>query len=118
MRELLSVAEGRHQARLRAEELRRAQAGERKRREPTLARAKYLDSIEGQEAALWQRIDALAGARRAAEYDQAVQLLVDLRDLSARGNQTAAFATRLSELRERRPRKPSFLERLDRVGLG
>jgi hypothetical protein len=46
-----------------------------------------------------------------------VQLLVDLRELSDRDGRAASFRQQLVELRARHARKPSLLERLDRVDL-
>jgi hypothetical protein len=51
------------------------------------------------------------------EYDTAVQLLVDLRDLGEREGSTAPFRQRLAELRTVHARKPSLLERLELAGL-
>ena len=52
-----------------------------------------------------------------SEY-QAVRLLKDLHDPGVRSGQSTAFDARLSQLRERHPRKPSLLSRLDQAGLG
>jgi hypothetical protein len=46
-----------------------------------------------------------------------VKLLSDLRDLGERDGQQAYFQRRLAQLREQHQRKPSFIARLDKVGL-
>jgi hypothetical protein len=51
-------------------------------------------------------------------YDQAVQHLVDLRDLAVRKGAEADFSRRLALLRETHSRKPSFIRRLQDKGLG
>ena len=56
--------------------------------------------------------------KKPREYDAAVQLLVDLRDLHEREGQTPRFSLHLQELRTQHAKKPSLLERLDVVGLG
>ena len=55
--------------------------------------------------------------KRPTDYDQAVQLLRDLHDLSRRAGWTETFAERLGSLRERHAKKVSLLERLERAGL-
>ena len=51
------------------------------------------------------------------EYDTAVQLLVDLRELGERDGDSGLFQQRLAELRAMHARKPSLLERLNLAGL-
>jgi hypothetical protein len=94
----------------------RAQA-ERARQEgeAARARAKHLDSLAGKEPALWRRIEELVATKKPRAYDEAVALLVDLRDLAARGD-GSSFRRRVEGLRAAHASKRSFLERLDRVG--
>jgi hypothetical protein len=115
--QLLAAAEQRAETRRRKAAERAAQERARREREQAAARARYLDGLAGREPDLWQRVDALIEMKRPAEYDQAVQLLKDLRDLGARSGQGSAFEARLSQLRERHARKPSLLSRLDQAGL-
>jgi len=82
-----------------------------------IARAKYLAELAPREADVWQEVEALIGAMRAAEYDRAVQLLVDLRDLAARAGRAESFGARLRELRLRYPTRSALLRRLDQAGL-
>jgi hypothetical protein len=49
-------------------------------------------------------------------YDQAVKILVDLRDLAARGK-SGDFGLRIETLRQAQAKKPSFIERLRKTGL-
>jgi uncharacterized Zn finger protein len=51
------------------------------------------------------------------EYDRAVQILADLRDLAARGNTNREFAARLAALREEYAKRRSLIDRLDKAGL-
>jgi hypothetical protein len=55
--------------------------------------------------------------KRAKEYDEATQLLIDLREISVPRGTTEAFCTRLQALRLRHATKRSFLDRLDRAAL-
>lgn len=87
------------------------------RRRPPPRAAAYLDGIAGQEELLWGQVETLVGFKRAKEYDQALQILLDLRDLSARAAQPEMFAARLPALRARHATKTSLIGRLDRAGL-
>ena len=68
--------------------------------------------------AAWAQVDILIESKRPTEYDAAVALLGDLRDLAVRDAGGPAFARRLRRLREQHARKPSLLDRLDRAQLG
>ncbi|PZR88082.1 MAG: hypothetical protein DLM67_21125 [Candidatus Nephthysia bennettiae] len=109
-------------AQVRAAEQRRAQAEAaarvkaRREREVAAARATYLDSIAGKEAALWTRVDELIATRQPRAYDEATKLLVDLHELSRRGDGTE-FRRRLEALRAEHARKPLLIGRLDRRSL-
>jgi hypothetical protein len=116
--QLLAAARQRAEERQRREAEHAALEHARKQREAEAARSRHLDRLAGQEPALRQQVDALIATKRPTEYDQAVTLLEDLRDLAAHAGQTAAFAAHLDELRAEHARKPSFIQRLDRAKLG
>ncbi len=115
--ELLSAAEERAELRRRQEVERKAVEQARRERDQAAARARHLDSLVGREEELWRQGEALVEAKRPREYDQAVQLLKNLRDLSARQESADAFAARVGRLRDRYAKRPSLLERLDHAGL-
>ncbi|MFI2709295.1 hypothetical protein ACH495_04075 [Micromonospora sp. NPDC018662] len=115
--ELLATA-----AKLRAERGRRdADQRERERvrreRAAAAARQRHLDTLAVDQTAAWQRVDELIATKKPREYDLAVQLLVDLRDLGERDGDSSSFRHRLAELRAVHARKPSLLERLNLAGL-
>jgi hypothetical protein len=56
--------------------------------------------------------------KRPNDYDRAVALLVDLRDLAARSGRAQATAERTREIRLRHMNKPSLLQRLRDKKLG
>lgn len=89
------------------------QASEKQARE----RAGHLDSLEGKEENLWRHANDLVSTKRQSEYDEAVTLIKDLRDLARRSDNAITFADRLSELRIRHKGKVSFINRLNRAGL-
>lgn len=88
----------------------------RRDREAAIARSKYLDRLAGKELAIWKQVESLVGTKQPKSYDQAVSLLVDLRDLAAR-NGGADFRRRVEELRATHARKPSFFDRLRKARL-
>ena len=114
---LLAAAKARARARRRAQAEREARERARRQEEQARARAAYLDALIGRETELWHQVAALIETKRPQDYDRAVQLLVDLRDLAARSRQAPAFQASLDELRARHAKKPSLLARLDRAGL-
>lgn len=115
--ELLSKGEEQAAARRQQEAERQAAGQARREREQAIARAKHLDRLAGREEELWLQVEALVETKRPKEYDQAVHLLQDLRDLSDRQHLADGFAARLGQLRERCAKRPSLLARLDREGL-
>ena len=116
--QLLAAAEERRAARKRVETARLAEERARRDREQAANRAAHLAELEGREPELWRRTESLVETKLPAEYDRAIQTLVDLRDLAARTGTTDGFAARLRELRARHARKTSFIQKLDRAKLG
>ncbi|SBT54291.1 hypothetical protein [Micromonospora narathiwatensis] len=115
--ELLATA-----AELRAQRKRRdAEQRERDRirreRSAAAARQRHLDALAVDQPAAWQRVDDLIATKKPREYDTAVQLIVDLRDLAEGDGDSTSFRHRLAELRAVHARKPSLLERLNLAGL-
>jgi hypothetical protein len=70
---------------------------------------------EGEQA--WQRVNAIIDMKKIREYDTAVELLRDLRDLSQRDDDPDTFHKRLHLLRQQYAGRPGLLQRLDRTGL-
>lgn len=114
---LLLATEERIEARRREEARRAAEAEARRARAAAAARVAYLNDLATRQEAAWRQVDALAEVKRGKEYDQAAQLLIDLRDLSVRDGTTDAFRERVRAVRLRHGRKPAFIERLDRAAL-
>jgi hypothetical protein len=115
--ELLAAAGSIRTGRERRDAERREQDRIRRERSAAAARQRHLDTLAVDQSAAWQRVEELVATTKPREYDTAVQLLVDLRDLAERDGGTAAYRQRLAELRTAHARKPSLLERLNVVGL-
>jgi hypothetical protein len=93
---------------------RAAREDERRKRETAVARAKQLDKLVGQEAALWRRVESLIATKLPKRYDQALEVLTDLRDLASRSD-GADFLMRLESLRAAHARKPTLIARLHKL---
>jgi hypothetical protein len=115
--QLLAAAQGRHEhrARVAAKALERQQA--KAQREAAAARQRRLDGLAREGERVWQRITTLVDAKKVKEYDAAVALLCDLRDLNDRDDSRDVFTVRLRELRQHYSNRPALLERLDRASL-
>lgn len=117
VRELLAAAREQAAARRRIAAREAAREEARHAREAARARARHLDGLAGQEARLWEEVERLIAVTQPKEYDRAIEILIDLRDLAARGEEKPRFAARVEALRVRHARKPSFIERMRKAGL-
>ncbi|MET8367517.1 hypothetical protein ABZU53_28730 [Micromonospora sp. NPDC005194] len=115
--ELLATAADLRAERERRDAEQRERDWARRERSAAAARQRHLDALAVDQPAAWQRVDELIATKKPREYDTAVQLLVDLRDLGDRDGASASFRNRLAELRAVHARKPSLLERLNLAGL-
>ena len=82
-----------------------------------MARVNYLKSLAGREDSIWKKVDELIDSKQPAKYDEAVKLLVDLRDLNKKNGKENAFNKKLKTICENHRRKSTFLNRLKIVGL-
>jgi hypothetical protein len=114
---LLRAAEEHAEERRRIAESKAAEAKARREREAAIARARYLKEIAGREPKLWNEVASLIASRQPKSYDQAVKLLVDLRDLAASKNDSATFESRLRALEELHARKGNLLKRMKKARL-
>ena len=110
----LAEARSRKRAQIAAEKAAREKA--KRANEAAAARARHLDLLAGSEPRLWLKVADLVTTRLPKEYDQAVCLLLDLRDLAARSD-PAAFQSQLDQFRTAQARKPSLIARLKDAGL-
>ena len=114
--ELLRASEQAADERARMAAEKAAKEREQRERAAACARAKHLDQLAGREPTLWAKVESLIATKLPKSYDQAVELLVDLRDLAARRD-SADFGRRIEALRIAHVRKPTFIDRMRRVGL-
>ncbi len=101
-----------------AKEQKAATAWARREREQAESRAKYLDDLGRREPATWREVDELIATKRPNDYDRAITLLVDLRDLAERSGRTAEADARIRALRQQHRSKTSLLRRFNDKRLG
>jgi hypothetical protein len=101
-------------ARLAAE--RAAQEKTKRDRLAVVARAAHLSQMAGKETTLWSKVESLIAVKQPKSYDQAVELLKDLRELAARKDDSG-FQREIEKLRIRHGGKRSLIERFDKAGL-
>lgn len=114
--DLLQAAEEYAEDRSRIEAERRVKERARREREAAIAREKHLNKLTGREPKLRAEIDSLIATRQPKNYDLAVKLLVDLRDLDLR-SKGGDFQQSLDSVRNTNARKPALIKRLNKAGL-
>ena len=114
---LLDAAERHRGEREQRAALERRREQEERERVAAAARNRRLDTLAGEGERPWRQVAELIDTKKVSQYDAAVTLLSDLRDLAARDGDPVTFATRLRELRTRYAGRPGLLQRLDRAGL-
>ncbi len=62
-------------------------------------------------------VDGYINSKQPTKYDEAVKLLVDLRDLNKKTGKEKAFNKKLKTICENHYRKMAFLNRLHKAGL-
>jgi hypothetical protein len=89
---------------------------EREARELAAKTKKRLDSLLARLPEPWDQVESLMNTKKVNEYDLAVKLLVELRELANRGD-IADFDQRVADFRSRHSTKRALLERMNRAGL-
>lgn len=94
-------------------------AAERAQRERAAAEARdqRLVRLAKREAEAWRKVDALIATRQPGKYDEAVALLLDLREISVRKGREAKVEAKLHNLLEAHARKSTLVDRLRKAGL-
>jgi hypothetical protein len=87
-------------------------------RERAKSRTKQLDNLARRESAAWTEVEVLIASKKPKDYDLAVSLLVDLRDLAKRSGRLAETEARIREIRQQHGNKPSLIKRFDDKNLG
>lgn len=114
---LLDAARARAAEREQLAAAQRASRAAAREKAAAAARSRHLDALAAEGEAAWERVDTLIRATKPKEYDQAVSLLTDLRDLAARQDRRRDAEHRIRQIRATYPNRPALLQRLDRAGL-
>ncbi|MFB3906366.1 MAG: hypothetical protein ACE15E_23220 [Acidobacteriota bacterium] len=114
--ELLQAADRLTEERRREQARKAAQARALEQQEEARKRKQHLDALTGREEELCARVHELVAIRQAKPYAEAVNLLVDLRDLAKRAS-SSDFSIRLTAFRTTHSNKPALLARLLEAGL-
>ncbi len=115
--DLLRLVHARVEERTRLLEAKRAAEAARRKAEDEANRSRYLDQLGKREEGNWNRIAAHIQKRQPNEYDKAITLLIDLRDLALRQGRVDAFQSALGELRQEHAAKESLQRRLTKAKL-
>lgn len=99
-----------------ADRLRQAE-DRRQKAEAEARRIKDLQDFAPRATQVWRDVQALIEEKKARPYDEAVALLVKLRDLAVFQDRLAEFEARLSSLQTQYAGRPAFQERLRKAGL-
>lgn len=114
--QLLRESENVKQTRIQFEAKKAAAELAERERLQRIAREKRLNEIMGREEEIWNQIEVLASEKKAKSYDQAIELLIDLRDLAQREKSTG-FSIRFNTLKQRHSAKSSFIQRLRNISV-
>jgi hypothetical protein len=115
--QLVAAADAVAAERSRAEAARRAAERERQAREAAAAREERLAKLAQRQDHAWLEVETMIATKQQAEYERAVDLLKDLRDVAARGGTESQFAAKIRGIYDRHAKKSSFLNRLQTAGL-
>ena len=92
-------------------------AEKRQQQEAEAKRIQELKALAKREAQVWQQVESLIQKAQSKPYDEAVQLLVKLRDLAEYQNQFPAFQQRLNQIYEQYSNRSGLKRRLQELGL-
>ena len=103
------------------EERRRKAAAEarqqaERQRQAAAQRQQYLASLATREAQVWQEVSALLSTTQPKNYQEAVKLLGDLRDVASDRGALPQWEAHLTEFRQRYARKSSLMQRFNHAG--
>lgn len=115
--ELLEAAEEIAEERRRKEAARLAAEREQRERQEAEARKRHLADLARREPGVWRQVDELIATKQPGRYDEAVKLLLDLRELGRNQGRADEIEARLQRLFDEHARKPSLIERLKKAGL-
>jgi len=115
--ELIRAGDEYREKRLEAAAKKAAEEKARREAEKAARREKHLDTIASRETETWLRVDDLIATKQPGRYDEAMCLLIDLRDVANRKGKIKEFMAQITLLRNQHEKKPSLLKRIEKAGL-
>jgi hypothetical protein len=115
--ELLEAAASRTEQRHRQEVAHAAREKARREKEEAKRRERYLTDLATRATEAWSEVGELIATKQPAKYDEAVSLLVDLRDVCIRHGRLHEATTRIARLTEEHAKKSGLLNRLRQSSL-
>ncbi|MCY3769943.1 MAG: hypothetical protein OXG56_11365 [Gammaproteobacteria bacterium] len=88
---------------------------EQRRQEAERMRLQRIAEVAKRGEAAWSEIDKHMKIKSGRSYDDAAQLLFDLKTIANENSTTEHFFLRLEDIRRRYARRPRFLERIERL---
>lgn len=108
-----SDVDRRHFSELQA--LAKTHSSERRAKEKAAAKAKrrkHLESLKSQQGQIWETIQDLIARKQAKPYEQAIQHLIDLRDLAALEGNSDIFQSRIRQMQADYSTRTGLLRRM------
>lgn len=105
------------EARQRVRQAQQAKQREAQERAQAAERQRHLVRIAKRQANAWRRVEALVATRQPHNYEAAVGLLCDLREIGRQQGTGVEIAGRLRRVRRAHAKKFTFLARLKKAGL-
>jgi hypothetical protein len=115
--ELLASARARSEARTREREAKRAADVARQKAKDEADRIEYLKHLAKHTNTVWKQVEGYIQKRQPKDYDRAVLLLIDLRDLAGHQGNVSGFQAELEKLCKIHAAKETFLRRLNKAKL-
>lgn len=112
VKDLLTTARVRADQRARQLSAKRAADAARKKAKVEADRAVFLDQLAKREDSVWKHVEWYIQKRQPKDYDRAVILLADMRDLAVRQGRESGFQSALEKIRKTHVAKETFLRRL------
>ncbi len=89
----------------------------RRKQEAAERRKKQLESMAGKENILWDKVEKLISTKQPKRYDEAISLLLDLKDLADHEDRILVFSSRMRALVSKHLRKDTLMKGIQKTKL-
>jgi hypothetical protein len=112
VKDLVTASRVRADERARQLSAKRAADAARKKAKDEADRAVFLDQLAKREDSVWKQVEEYIQKRQPKDYDRAVILLADMRDLAVCQGRESGFRSAREKIRKTHVAKETFLRRL------